>query len=99
MNKKIIYLGVLLSIFVYTLAAEDCNPESDGKPICSERNNDMRFRNYWDPTKYWSCNDLKAVSNSCQPSKLYDDKLQDCINWYEWVWSNPCPELSAGEIF
>lgn len=50
-------------------------------------------RHCMDPTKFWWCaaQNTKAEQKKCQPNTGFDQNMNACIPWIDWVWK-PCIE-------
>lgn len=94
---------ILLSLFASLgaiVAAQNHNTHhagythSDGRPACvSEREMNRKWRNNWDPLRYWECDGYRAVSYVCPLEYMYFDDLQICVHWTHWHYTRPYDPL------
>ncbi|XP_017481005.1 PREDICTED: uncharacterized protein LOC108372455 [Rhagoletis zephyria] len=66
--------------------------EYDGEPGCHTLHEvNAMFRHYWDPTKYWTCEEQgrPAKLQRCPQSHLYMDSQNQCVMYTEWKWTDP----------
>lgn len=92
----VIFVLLAFAFFALNLAAEYCDPDSNGEPECNADNFGQAFRNFWDPVHYWLCNnatDPKPASIRCPTETLFDDAQKECISWRVWNWTFPCPDM------
>ncbi|KAL7740924.1 hypothetical protein ACLKA6_014084 [Drosophila palustris] len=90
-----------LAILLFCLAAyvaAQCDPNSDNRPNCAGRANGEISRNFWDPTRYWECQNGNTNVVLCEdvlgvPSG-FDPASQKCVLWSEWAWTQPCPDAN-----
>lgn len=62
----------------------------NGRPGCrTPPEFERRWRNNWDPKRYWLCTQSGAISHVCGTELMYSDRQQCCIHWSQWVWSPP----------
>ncbi|XP_034661776.1 uncharacterized protein LOC117897186 [Drosophila subobscura] len=54
------------------------------------------FRNNWDATSYWKCDELNAPATQmkCPDEMGFVDSLKNCVSWDEWEWETPVAPLS-----
>ncbi|KAH8395575.1 hypothetical protein KR222_000483, partial [Zaprionus bogoriensis] len=83
---------VLLCLALYVAVVLACDPDGNGKPDCSASNEGVKYRNFWDPTHYWQCENSVAQSVQCQNSTGFIAKSSSCVPWSEWEWVAPCPD-------
>ncbi|XP_018785622.1 PREDICTED: uncharacterized protein LOC108966924 [Bactrocera latifrons] len=73
----------------------------NGQPNCTTQEEiDIRiFRNNWDPTSYWICEELNepAILGRCPEQMAYLDSVKDCVSWDDWQWEQPADPLTAVE--
>ncbi|XP_055907760.1 uncharacterized protein LOC129942737 [Eupeodes corollae] len=84
----------VLAIFVLTIGLSSAaHIHDDGQPGCKTPTElEIKyFRNTWDPTKYWVCQELgvEAVSEKCPHVKAWLDSQKKCVPWEDWVWEEP----------
>ncbi|XP_034669473.1 uncharacterized protein LOC117902301 [Drosophila subobscura] len=95
MKAALVFLLLALTLVVaVSYAASDCNPDGNGKPDCTG-NVGKKFRNFWDPTRYWLCETAGEPSvvlceNEAQDPTGYDPVTQACVDWALWQWYAPC---------
>ena len=89
----------LFALAFAAVIAADCNPNSNGKPDCATEKAG-NYRNFWDPTAYWVCDGSgsEAVAVRCETNHgvsatMYDSVNDKCVNWADWEWTPPCPEV------
>ncbi|KAL5290078.1 hypothetical protein ACFFRR_009828 [Megaselia abdita] len=91
-----------LLLFAYVIIISDTTfalCEYDGEPGCnSEIEMTRPWRNFCEPTKYWTClctssNSCTAEIVSCSPGKGFMDSdkfgLFGCVPWDIYVWTTP----------
>lgn len=62
----------------------------NGRPGCRTSHEFTRkWRNNWDPLRYWKCTEFGAVSYVCPIETMYQDLKQCCVRWNHWVWTPP----------
>ncbi|XP_017142946.1 uncharacterized protein LOC108156143 [Drosophila miranda] len=70
----------------------------DGQPGCKTQTElDIAFfRNSWDPTSYWMCDELNvpATQMKCPEETGFVESLKNCVSWDEWEWESPVAPLS-----
>ncbi|KAH8259018.1 hypothetical protein KR038_007371, partial [Drosophila bunnanda] len=77
-----------------------CNPFENNKPDCSKTTNqDVKIRNFFDPTRYWWCNSSNVaeavpceirLDNGTIIPRGFDAQVGDCVTWDLWKWSPYC---------
>lgn len=69
----------------------------DGQPNCTTQEEiDIHiFRNNWDPTSYWICEELNelAILGRCHEQMAYLDSVKDCVSWDDWHWEQLADHL------
>ena len=90
-NLQIFFTVLLFAIFVVAFA-HDCVRGSDNKPNCTT-DPVGKYRHFHNPTVYWECvaNKRRTYLKSCEDFKLFDGKLNMCVNRGEWHWRPHCP--------
>lgn len=69
----------------------------DGKPGCRLAEEfGRKYRNNWDPIRYWVCQGRAAVSFVCPIEHLYADRNQGCVHYTQWVWTMPYDPPTLG---
>lgn len=62
----------------------------NGRPACNRPEEmNRKWRNNWDPLRYWVCHGNRAVSYVCPTEYLYFDNSQCCIHWAYWYHLRP----------
>ncbi|XP_011192913.2 uncharacterized protein LOC105218799 [Zeugodacus cucurbitae] len=95
---KINFYKVPLMLLLISVATTAFVISGDGQPNCTtqEEINTRMFRNYWDPTSYWVCEELNelAVLERCPVEMAYQDNLKECVSWDDWQWEPPILPLT-----
>lgn len=69
----------------------------DGRPGCRLAEEfGRKYRNNWDPLRYWVCQGLAAVPFVCPPEHLYSDRSQGCVHYTQWTWTLPYDPPTLG---
>ncbi|EDW36905.1 GL25804 [Drosophila persimilis] len=90
MKAALVFL--FLALFVAAVyGASDCDPDGNGKPACQSGNIGERFRNNWDPTRYWLCAEAGEPQVVLCEQTGYDPVSKECVAWSQWSWYPPCP--------
>ncbi|XP_053954542.1 uncharacterized protein LOC128860809 [Anastrepha ludens] len=88
---------VLLLVVLLVATATALLISGNGRPSCTtqEEINIRIFRNNWDPTSYWKCEELNAapVLERCPEQMAYLDGVKNCVDWAEWHWEEPTDSL------
>ncbi|EDW11833.1 uncharacterized protein LOC6576401 [Drosophila mojavensis] len=79
-----------LALFVVAIYA-DCDPNGNGLPNCSGTST-TRYRNNWDPTRYWVCEGNTPTVVKCDIGLGYDPVTSECIPWSQWQWYPVCSD-------
>ncbi|XP_064553821.1 uncharacterized protein Peritrophin-15b [Drosophila montana] len=87
---KAAFVLLCLALFVAVAYGADCNPDGNGQPTCSGTSS-TRYRNNWDPTRYWVCEGNTATTVLCDDQTGFDPKTSTCVPWSSWQWYSPCP--------
>lgn len=65
----------------------------NGRPGCrtaiEQQAPSIRWRNNWDPIRYWQCANGVAVSYICPIEYMFSYDDQCCLRWNYWVWTPP----------
>lgn len=62
----------------------------NGRPNCTLQSEfQRRWRNNWDPKRYWVCSRDGSISYVCGTELMYQDQRQCCVHWSTWVWTPP----------
>lgn len=62
----------------------------DGRPGCQNEFEYQRlWRNNWDPTRYWMCENGEAIPYGCAMDHFFYESRQDCVPRSEWRWTEP----------
>lgn len=62
----------------------------NGRPGCrTEVEFGHKWRNNWDPIRYWQCTADGAVSYICPDEHIYLDSRECCVHWSCWTWTPP----------
>lgn len=62
----------------------------NGQPGCQLTEEfGRKWRNNWDPIRFWLCQGHMAVSFVCPPEHLFADSMQGCVHYTQWVWTKP----------
>lgn len=92
MHSQLIVVAVLLMLLV-CVAACHClavYTHGNGQPGCRLTEEfGRKFRNNWDPIRYWVCQGNAAVSYVCPIEHLFADRSQGCIHYSQWMWTMP----------
>ncbi|XP_034473277.1 uncharacterized protein LOC117780745 [Drosophila innubila] len=86
------FVIVLFCLVAYVAA--ECNPNGNGEPNCTGIVGPQSYRNFWDPTKYFVCENGKISTVQCPINTGYMSE-GGCVSWITWVWTPPCPESDA----
>lgn len=87
---------IVVLLYAVVVLADESREEvvqsySAGRPTCTHPDEFMRlWRNNWDPTRYWDCNqrdEVGAGSIVCTNGMLFSDSHQMCVKAEEWRWS------------
>ncbi|KAH8259019.1 hypothetical protein KR038_007370, partial [Drosophila bunnanda] len=90
-----------LALFVALHAADYvCDPNGNNQPDCSNATNqEVKIRNFFDPTRYWWCNSSNVaegvpcelrLDNGTLIPRGFDVQVGDCVTWDLWKWSPNC---------
>jgi len=93
---KILLLTLIFGLFFFYEA--NASYDGDGRPGCKteEEMNIKVFRNTWDSTRYWVCENMNepAVQVTCPPETGFMQSRKDCVSWEEWQWEEIVPPIS-----
>lgn len=71
----------------------------DGRPGCLtiEEVDTRNYRNNWDPTRYFVCDDLGVTARveKCPNSYGFQTSANKCVSFEDWVYETPCIPPSA----
>ncbi|XP_055380623.1 uncharacterized protein LOC129611471 [Condylostylus longicornis] len=62
----------------YKENVECTDEENSDNSVCSAVPNDILLRNEHDCSKYWECQDHKAIENKCDGTQLYNQRIGKC---------------------
>ncbi|XP_055906015.1 uncharacterized protein LOC129941418 [Eupeodes corollae] len=85
--------------FLMTLGVSMAVILGNGQPGC-KTDSEMtvkNFRNLWDPTLYWVCEQkgYPASSSKCPDMTAWDDASKKCVDWDDWGWLDPVEPPSS----
>lgn len=70
---------------------------TNGRPGCRLTEEfGRKWRNNFDPIRYWVCEGNTAVSYICPVEHMYFDECQGCMHWTHWFWTPPYDPLTHG---
>lgn len=75
---------------ISAVLAQRAYTHGNGRPGCqSQEEFGVKWRNNWDPIRYWVCQGNVAMSYICPVEYLFSQKNQCCIHWAFWEWTPP----------
>jgi hypothetical protein len=94
--RRIAIIVLLIVSTLAALAAADTEAvgveynHGNGRPACrTSEELGRKWRNNWDPQRYWVCHGNQAVSYVCPTEHLFFEKAQCCIHWFYWYHTTP----------
>ncbi|XP_011177069.2 uncharacterized protein LOC105208750 [Zeugodacus cucurbitae] len=92
---KFVYVLAFVALAYAVSVAAVCDPYGSGEPDCTTLNEGAITRNFWDPTRYWQCQNGAATPVRCDDGHGFLTSAGKCVLWSEWEWVAPCPQESA----
>ncbi|XP_037955434.1 uncharacterized protein LOC119685266 [Teleopsis dalmanni] len=91
------FFAFALIVAALACANADCNSDGNGQPDCVGARAGQKYRNFWDPTHYWSCasDGAEADNVECPIATGFLDSVGECVSWDQWVWTPPCPDTDS----
>ncbi|CAD7082263.1 unnamed protein product [Hermetia illucens] len=90
--KLIILLVFLCGCWAASFDGECEYDHGDGQPGCkTEEELGRLWRNNWDPTAYWQCEEANQPAKLVRcPGLAFSQNEQECVDWSSWEWTPPC---------
>ncbi|XP_055907333.1 uncharacterized protein LOC129942433 [Eupeodes corollae] len=77
-------------LLILAISSTIAAPRGNGRPGCatSQEIHTRFYRNFWDPTAYWVCSELRKPASAarCQDEEAFMDSLRKCVPWNDWHW-------------
>ncbi|XP_017097720.2 uncharacterized protein [Drosophila bipectinata] len=85
---------VLLCLALFVAVVLACDPDGNNQPICNSTLVGKKIRNFWDPTRYWTCetDSGNGTAVRCPEVTGFLASANDCVDWSVWTWVAPCSE-------